>query len=143
MQPGDVLNIVLKANTEKDKTKNTPTSNEIAVLMVNNDQFELNKRDVIVYRKNDEKDYPHKFINENLSMYDPLAYPLLHLFGEPGWQFQTYPKTRKFSNTANSEIEIIKDQTSNSDIQTVQKLKYVSAREFYAYRLQDRLGITI
>ena len=25
--PGDVLNIVLKANQSKDKTKNTPTSN--------------------------------------------------------------------------------------------------------------------
>ena len=46
--PGDALNIVLKANNSKDKTKNTPTSNLIAVLMVNNDQFELNKRDVIV-----------------------------------------------------------------------------------------------
>jgi hypothetical protein len=81
---GKEVNIVLKTNLSKDKTKNTPTTNEVAALIVDNDQTKFNSRDVIVKQRNQEGEYPLKFINENLKFYDPLAYPLIHLNGEPG-----------------------------------------------------------
>jgi len=83
--PSKELNIVLKANTSNDKTKNTPTSNEIAALIVeNNDISQVSKRDIVIKSTQDSDQNPYKYINETLSMYDPLAYPLIHLFGEPG-----------------------------------------------------------
>ena len=56
MQAGEILreneginlNIVLKANETKDKTKNTPTSNEIAALIFDGDQTDYSNRDVVV-----------------------------------------------------------------------------------------------
>jgi hypothetical protein len=107
--PETQYNIVLKADVRTDRTKNKPTSNEIAVLMVDDDQTTVNKRDVIVRPKNDSNGHPFKFINENLSMYDPLAYPLLHLAGEPGWQCNLYPKRTK------NDIENIQINNNPSD----------------------------
>ena len=86
-------NIVLKSNVSYDRTKNKPTSSEIVVLMVENDSTKTSKRNVIVRPKNDQNQI--KFVNENLHMYDPLAYPLLHVYGESGWQFNMYPKRNK------------------------------------------------
>ena len=131
--PGEQLNIVLKANTTKDKTKNAPVADEIAVLMVDNELNNVNKRDIIITKKITDNDYPLKFVNENLSMYDPLAFPLIHIFGEPGWQYQTYVKHKK-----DVSVDDNQSYTVNDNVQ--RKLKYVSAREFYSYRLQDRKG---
>ena len=90
--PESQLNIVIKADVRTDRTKNKPTCNEIAVLMVEDDQATTGKRDVIIRAKSADARYPFQFINDSLSMYDPLAYPLLHMHGEQGWQFSHYPK---------------------------------------------------
>ena len=103
--PGVQLNIVLKANTTKDKTKNTPVADEIAVLMVDNELSNLNKRDIVIKKKIPDNEHPLKFINENLSMYDSLAFPLIHKVSEPGWQYQTHLKLRKDTN---KQVPIIK-----------------------------------
>jgi hypothetical protein len=84
-EPSKEFNIVLKSNVKKDRTKNKPTSNEIAVLMVENDQGNISKRDVIIKKRNAQNEYHLQYINENLHFYDPLAYPLMHIFGESGW----------------------------------------------------------
>jgi ABC-type dipeptide/oligopeptide/nickel transport system ATPase component len=168
--PSASLNIVLKSNTSKDKTKNLPTANEVAVLIVDNGETKFSKRDVVVSKLNPQNDYPLKFVNENLSMYDPLAYPLIHLFGEPGWQFQTYPKKSKkdlllemhqatqplninvnIRDTDGLEFNDLIEENNNQEfdqnsIDEAQDFnsnlnkngRYVTAREFYAYRFMDR-----
>ena len=135
--PGEQLNIVLKANTTTDKTKNTPVADEIAVLMVDNELSLLNKRDIVISKKNPDNEHPIKFVNENLSMYDLFAFPLIHLFGEPGWQYQTYLKLRKDASNTNKETLDNLEVNPPDSIDAITKPKYVSAREFYSYRLQD------
>ena len=49
--PSREVNIVLKDNHSFDKTYNKPTSDEIAVLMVDDDQTTLNQRDVVVTKR--------------------------------------------------------------------------------------------
>ena len=166
-QPSIALNIILKSNKTKDKTLNAPTSNEIAVLMINNDdENHATKRDIIVKQKT-EGPYDTVFLNENVSYYDPLAYPLFLLNGEQGWQYATYPKlTEKqvkqidiqINNKRNAllnqhllnqpatgddiiiidnEDEQLNDQL-NQDTET--NNKFISAREYYSFKLQDREG---
>jgi hypothetical protein len=160
MQAGETLrndkslpfNIVIKADVRNDRTKNKPTCNEIAVLMVEDDQQNINKRDIVLHRKNGDQDKQFQFINENVHYYDPLAYPLLHLYGESGWQFNKYKKRNKetlskldeatqtsnqskddFINHELNDDNLLDDENGNSN-------KFVTSREFYAYRLQDRPG---
>ena len=152
--PNTQYNIVIKSDIKADRTKNAPTCNEIAVLMVDDDQVNTNKRDVIVKAKNSDTSKPYTFINENLVMYDPLAYPLLHLFGEPGWQYNMYPKKKK--GIINLQHDVLQmpqfddpsvnfshensDYLNFSTIET-ESNKFVTAREFYCYRLHDRKSI--
>ncbi len=111
-EPNKEFNIVLKSNTSKDKTKNTPTVDEIAAIIVDYDQTQFSKRDIVLRKKkplanqqvptdstqteannieppstSETRETDLQFINENTSIYDPLAYPLLHLYGEPGETF--------------------------------------------------------
>lgn len=89
--PSLPLKIILKSNTTKDKTFNKPTSSEIAVLMINTEESDqISKRDVIVNKKNKEM-----FLNENISYYDHLAYSIMHINGEAGWQYSFYTKLNK------------------------------------------------
>ena len=160
-------NIVLKSNVSYDRTRNKPSSNEIAALIVNNDQTTTNKRDTIIRPRNENDQL--MFVNENLHMYDPLAYPLMHIFGESGWQYNMYKKRSKESllnwhsanesllnfnqvnsihddlnfNQVNSIHDALSHETDGFDEETnsdgtTKPPKYVTLREFYAYRLQDR-----
>ena len=62
MQAGEALrhessvpfNIVIKADVRTDRTKNKPTCNEIAVLMVEDDQQNVIKRDIVLQRKTNQ-----------------------------------------------------------------------------------------
>ena len=96
-------------------------------------------------------------------MYDPLAYPIIHIFGESGWQYKMCPKRKKdilinqnssingfplinFNNQSNvnynnlgisNNIEPIDPISSDTNGKT-SLTKYITAREYYSYRLQDR-----
>lgn len=63
-------------------------------------------------------------IDQNHSSYDPLHYVLLHPFGEPGWSYETYVKV-------------------NKQVRNGAKDKFVTAMEFYSFRLMDRELSTI
>ena len=167
--PSMELNIVLKSK-QAVKNFNLPTADEIAVLMVENDH-NVSHRDVIVSKITTSDSYPHQFISENLSFYDPLGYPLMHIYGESGWQYQTYPKkSRDFLikqyqavqkspdfNVVESNLPLdfydfleIEDELEidlDIDLEGLEpnqlnKSKFISAREFYAFKLQDRPGIS-
>ena len=176
--PSMELNIVLKSK-KVDRTFNKPSSDEIAVLMIDDDQATISTRDIIVKKKNASEDYPLQFINENTSFYDALGYPIMHVHGESGWQYQTYyKKTKEELKSKNNLLnQNLIDEENNTSIgdnvienhlpldfydfleceeeleidldidlegvepNSLRKSKYISAREFYAYRLQDRIGI--
>ena len=108
--------------------------------MVDDELSKLNKRDIVITKRIPDTEYPLKFVNENLSMYDPLAFPLIHLFGEPGWQYQTYVKNRKDISNPNADNIDNLDHNTPDLIEVFKKPKYISAREFYSFRLQDRNG---
>ena len=132
------LNIVLKNNTSKDKTKNKPTTNEIAALIVNNLDSQYKSRDIIIKKNTNQSsqanEHPFQFIKETTSVYDPLAYPLFHLHGEPGnyllfvrfltihinkqinlgWQYKTFPKKSK--DLARKDLLLL---PSNNDLSSV------------------------
>lgn len=105
---------------KKDKTFNLPTCDEIAVLI--GEEFEGNtqlKKGNLACTKSGKL----KQINSNITHYDPLHYPLMFPYGQPGWQYKTYIKaSRKEAQNENGNP------------------KYVSQMEFYSYMLQDRKG---
>jgi hypothetical protein len=143
--------ILLKANVQRDRTTNKPTTDEIAVLMIDNGENFGNKRDVIIKQRNGTNEPILKFINETLHNYDPLAFPLMHIFGESGWQYNTYPHNptpvlhnqKQFQPQHFSQIEVHQVDSDyinneiNIDVEN-KKGRYVTAREFYAFRLHDR-----
>ena len=86
------INIVLKSNYDIDKRFNLPTSDEIAVLMIENEtNNKINHRDIVISRKsltpeqeNDPNFNKLMFINENISHYDPLHYVTMFPHGDAG-----------------------------------------------------------
>ena len=62
------------------RTHNAPTANEVAAIILQNPEGGYD-RDLIVRRHNGG----FKRIFEQSSAYDPLQYPLLFPYGEPGW----------------------------------------------------------
>jgi hypothetical protein len=183
--PAKELNIVLRDNFSKDKTFNKPVSNEIAVLMVIDELTTINKRDVVITKRTADDQHQNIFINENLAVNDPLAYPLMHIFGEMGWQYGAYEKilkkTKKSNNLVvnqhlienpvnhfstiqpnttqtltNEEVGdflLTENLTSNQPVgsdyidldvpendNNKTKQKYVTANQYYCYRLIERTG---
>ena len=121
--PGTSYNIVLKANVTNDKRKNLPTSDEIAVLIEENNQTNFNLRDIIISQRNSENSSIFKLVNESLSMYDPFAFPIIHLSGEPGWQHHIYPKI-DHSKLNNNTIQKLDDVNTGNEHDSVTKIRY-------------------
>ena len=95
-----------------------------------------------------------------------MAYPLLFIYGDGGWQHSTYTKDNKnikkdFLITqhlaisdpipfdyiiGNEDLEKSQelDESNHHDPESVAllstKTKYITAREYYAYQFQDRIG---
>lgn len=109
------LRIVLRpGNGTRGRRYNLPTCNEVAVLLPG-EPSDI-KRDIVI----EGRDGDLRRVDEFQAVYDPLQYILLHPRGEDGW---TYKKYKKQSGTGT--------QHTGSP-------RFVSAREFYAYRLQIR-----
>ena len=89
---------------------NAPTTNEVAVLIVEN----RNPREIVLEKRNDRKQY----VSDTHRSYDPLQYPLLFPRGEDGycWKLPTF---------------------NPSTGQMVPK-PTVSAMSFYAYHMMKR-----
>ena len=83
-----VVNMVFKRDRHSDQRRyNVPNENEIAMVFVNNNGEPPFERDIRVYPFN-PKNEDHTSININILSpnLDPMSYPLLFPFGEPGWQ---------------------------------------------------------
>ena len=75
--------IVIKSNPDLDqKIYNTPLASQVAAIWLDdNSTSEYTTRDIIVYSY---IGFKHK-VEYYFGCYDPLQYPLLFPFGEPGW----------------------------------------------------------
>ena len=113
----DKVKIRLIGRRDKDgRQHNLPTANEVAALIIGD--FEANERDIIVHKNNGKK----KSISELHVSYLPLQYPLLFPYAEDGYRTNIYHQG-------------ITDQTPDEN------KKYVTMREFFAYRIQDRPNV--
>lgn len=79
----DSYQIRLKADpVVNDKTYDAPTASQVALIWKDNeDASELRERDILV-EKHDGHSVAIKYY---YGCYDPLQYPLLFPYGEPGW----------------------------------------------------------
>ena len=93
---------------------NTPTTSELAALIVGDIDVNFNVRDIIIHEHSGD---PHR-INELHPSYLPLQYPLLFPYGEDGYRDDVLYRAESLGCT---------------------KLKkLVSVKEFFCYRLVDR-----
>ncbi|XP_024013171.1 uncharacterized protein LOC112087487 [Eutrema salsugineum] len=114
-QPEDNVKLVLIANRNKDaRTHNMPTSTEVAALIPGDFQEGMDIRDIVLETKHGNL----RRISELYVGYLALQYPLLFPYGEDGF-------------TVGIE--------DGFDDGNKWKRKTISMREFYAYRIQDRL----
>ncbi len=155
--------------------------------MVIDELTTINKRDVVIKKRTADDEHQNVFINENLAVNDPLAYPLMHIFGEIGWQYGAYEKvikkTKQNNNLVvnqfliqenvshfstilptttqtptNEEVEdfmltenlFLNQPLESEDIDldnhqnhtSNKKQKFVTANQYYCYRLIERTGKT-
>ncbi|GBN91966.1 hypothetical protein AVEN_6064-1 [Araneus ventricosus] len=83
-----VVNMVFRRDRHSNQRRyNAPTANKIAMGSVNSDGEPPFERDIRVYPLNPENPQ-QPFININILIpnLDPMAYPILFPYGEPGWQ---------------------------------------------------------
>lgn len=87
-QPPPQVSLVFRRDRRSDNRRyNNPTSNEIAMIFVNEDGEPPFERDIRIYPKNPENSQ-HQYVQLNIlsSNLDPMTYSILYPFGEPGWQ---------------------------------------------------------
>ena len=95
-----------------------PTSNEVAALIVGDFASMPDERDIIVHKNSGKL----KTISELHVSFLPLQYPLLFPYAEDGYRTDIYHQG-------------ITDDTPDS------KKKYVTMREWFAYRIQERPNV--
>uniref|UniRef100_A0A2N9EFG3 ATP-dependent DNA helicase n=1 Tax=Fagus sylvatica TaxID=28930 RepID=A0A2N9EFG3_FAGSY len=116
---GDIHHLRLRligSRSTDGREYNLPTSSEIAAIVVGDIGVENEHRDVIV----EYKDGGLKRINELHPSYMALQYPLLFPYGEDGFRLGILYRN------VNGRIHNTKD--------------FITMREYYAYRLQEREG---
>ncbi|XP_024010282.1 uncharacterized protein LOC112085310 [Eutrema salsugineum] len=111
------LRIILKCDRKSDgRTENLPATNEVAALIPNDFNGEVDARDIIIECK---KTGNLKRISKLHPAYLPLQYPLLFPYGEDGFRLGI-------------DIGFVDTQG--------RKRLHITMREFFAYRIQERVG---
>jgi len=115
--PSDKLHLrLLKDRNTDGRTYNLPTASEIAVLIVGDIDSLESSRDIVV----EMHSKMFKRINELHPLYLPFQYPLLFPYGEEGFR---------------EKIAL-----SDSSLSSSRKRQNLSMREFFCFRLQERLN---
>ncbi|XP_024010412.1 uncharacterized protein LOC112085431 [Eutrema salsugineum] len=111
------LRIILKCDRKSDgRTENLPATNEVAALIPDDFNGQVDARDIIIECK---KIGNLKRISELHPAYLPLQYPLLFPYGEDGFRLGI-------------DIGFVDTQG--------RKRLHITMREFFAYRIQERVG---
>ncbi|CAF1074549.1 unnamed protein product, partial [Brachionus calyciflorus] len=127
------LSIVIKDhNTKDDRRYNKPSSTEFAVIFDSNELSEDDcKRQVILRSKITNK---IKIICDTHHAYDPLHYVLMFPCGNFGWAPKKFKLTKNATDQNSFEINHEGDEFESNE----KSRMFVSAMEFYSYKLQQR-----
>ena len=82
--PTQDVRLVLKATGTPDRRRyNLPTGDDIAIVIPQVAEHEPSRRDVVLYRTAQHNPAGHETvrIHELHPLYDPMAYPLLFMYG--------------------------------------------------------------
>ncbi|XP_021739852.1 uncharacterized protein LOC110706262 [Chenopodium quinoa] len=126
---------------------NAPTSNEVVVIWPETtSSSEFESPQILVTSQNDSS----YRIKHYYGCYDPLQYPLLFPYGDCGWT----QGLKKMSMGGMQQLQSQSDPVSSCSVHTTEDLldeearrsnggsskadKHISAREYYAYKLQCR-----
>ncbi|XP_021732611.1 uncharacterized protein LOC110699399 [Chenopodium quinoa] len=141
--------VVLSQNTVLDqRVYNVPVSDEVAVVWPDaGPSSQITTPHIIVH----EKSAQTLRICHYYGCYDPLQYPLLFPFGECGWT----QNLQKRNVGGKNRIKLVPDPINSCAVHTVQNFldeeesrtvkhrtradRYISPREYYAYKFQIRL----
>ncbi|XP_058192060.1 uncharacterized protein LOC131309442 [Rhododendron vialii] len=110
----DECQIILRADPKiQDYTALPPTVPQVAAIWIENEQAaELQERDIIVQKH----DGHSQTISHYYGCYDPLQYPLLFPFGEPGWhQGIQKIKTSSTSQSCLGQGRVLPAQSSTAE----------------------------
>lgn len=112
----DTHQIIIRSDPGLDqRVYNTPSVSQVAAIWIEGDTLnERRERDIIICRKSGQSER----IKYQFGCYDPLQYPLLLPFGEPGWHFgiQRVDK-RRGDTTCHRQFVLPHDQMlSHEDI---------------------------
>ncbi|KAM3206336.1 hypothetical protein ACQJBY_061802 [Aegilops geniculata] len=138
--------ITLNTNIKLDQRwYNAPTASQVAAMWVEGtDPQHTFDRSVIVHAKGDRPLY----IRAYYGCYDPLAYPLFYPVGETGWnrwlpyEGPTPAQAGNEDEDDNQDDEREADDNEEQDEdESTESRKYVSAREYYCFKLQIREGV--
>ncbi|KAG5556067.1 hypothetical protein RHGRI_006626 [Rhododendron griersonianum] len=140
--------IKIRADPKLDTgTLGGPTASQVASFLAGETEgnSDLRERDILVYQHNGIS----QRIRYYFGCYDPLQYPLLFPFGEPGWHQgikRILPANSDKSYTGQRAV-LPQYSVTGDELLAAESLVYeencskggmVSAREFYAYRFQIR-----
>lgn len=119
---------ITKDRQHDPRRYNLPIANEVAAVFISEDGEPPFDRDIAVHPRSGTGLQNISIISPNC---DPMVYPLLFPYGEPGYQ----RGITKICTTSNS-VETA--ETSDNDENGEEKTRNVSMLEFYSYRLQER-----
>ena len=122
-EPGLNLSICISGDLRVGRQYAASSADEVAVLIVDNPREEATTRDVALFPPNG----PITRINETNSLYDPLHYVLMFPYAETGWREGLTLSGRELSSAAPNQ-------------QRHGRQNIVSVRQFYAYRLHERVN---
>ncbi|XP_021864128.1 uncharacterized protein [Spinacia oleracea] len=140
--------IILNKNTVPDqRVYNSPTSDEVAVIWPEaTSSSESSNPHILVSGKSNKS----HMIMHYYGCYDPLQYPLLFPRGDCGWN----QGLKKMSTGGRRQIRVQQDPVQSCAVHTAEDLlskeairattgrtntdKHISARQYYAYKLQRR-----
>ncbi|XP_021770506.1 uncharacterized protein LOC110734673 [Chenopodium quinoa] len=142
--------IVISQSTVLDqRVYNAPSTDEVAAIWPDSmSSSEYSGPHIIVSGKSTRK---HR-ICHYYGCYDPLQYPLLFPYGDCGWTQglrKTYKSTQKkalmdvspvSSCVVHSEDSLLEQEANRSADCSGTSNRHISAREYYAYKLQIRPG---
>ncbi|TVU46019.1 hypothetical protein EJB05_05534, partial [Eragrostis curvula] len=153
----DEYRIELNTKIDVDQRRyNAPTASQVsAIWLEGSDPKKMFERSVMVCGVSDRPVY----IKAYYGCYDPLAYPLFFPGGEAGWNEEIlYDETKRKKKSGKKKNDVqdphedfpsamdmdneaeADDRTGGQGGDPESNKKYVSAREYYAYKLQIRRG---
>lgn len=146
-QPTENLHIIMKdvnAPGVDRRRYNTPTASEVAAFVDDNggDENAPTRRDIVIRMHEQLPPLPNatandpprdrlQFINDVNQNYNPLRFPLLYPHGEVGWAPGISYADAPDDNDEEGGLE---EEHDNNNTRS----RYVTRREYFAYRLQLR-----